>query len=263
MKRPTTITLLAMWALATLAAGAGAVAVEQAGSDSDVPAVVAPTRATTAPAPDDPGSGEVQFRGGVGSLELIGDFDPDVLFGATFVAEGNGSSDGAEIEGVLVGDELATIVWDGGRPLMISGAGSFSFDRAPITLAGGTLRADVGAHAAQLGPGTYQVDAPVAVGRAGLAEPRDAVEFVAGATEVPTVQFRGRVVLELPSVPIDVSGPGGLVLEGTFTSSDEDGTEQEIERIVVDETDAYTISLAPLAGGWIVDGRAAAGAVVD
>jgi hypothetical protein len=60
-----------------------------------------------------------------------------------------------------------------------------------------------------------------------------------------------------------VRGAGGLVLEGTFTSIDVDGTEQVINRIVVDETGAYAISLAPFFGGWIVDGRVPADALVD
>jgi hypothetical protein len=104
-----------------------------------------------------------------------------------------------------------SIVWTGGRPFTLVGPG---LDPGPTTLtidAAGEHWSIDGPRA--LLPGRYEVRTPVAVGRGGLASPRDSYAFTAGddaALDVPSA------VVTVPFGPLHLVGPGHLVLDGTF-----------------------------------------------
>ncbi|MCU1486187.1 MAG: hypothetical protein JWN67_2933 [Actinomycetia bacterium] len=104
-----------------------------------------------------------------------------------------------------------TIVWTGGRPFALVGPG---LDLGPTALA---VDAD-GEHWSIDGPrallpGHYEVRTSVAVGRGGLATPRDSYAFDAGddaVLDAPSgVVTASRALLHL-------TGSGRLVLDGTF-----------------------------------------------
>lgn len=104
-----------------------------------------------------------------------------------------------------------TIVWQGGRPFSLTGGG---VDLGPtaVTIDG------AGAHWPLDGehlllPGDYVLDAPVAVGSGGLAEPRDSYRFTARADA--TIEVADATVTT-PVTALHLEGPGRLVLDGTF-----------------------------------------------
>jgi hypothetical protein len=111
-----------------------------------------------------------------------------------------------------------SIVWTGGRPFALLGPG---LDLGPTDL---TVDAD-GDHWSIDGPrallpGHYEVRTSVAVGRGGLATPRDSYAFTAGDDAV--LDAPGGVVTT-SRAPLRLTGPGRLVLDGTFTVRTRDG----------------------------------------
>jgi hypothetical protein len=111
-----------------------------------------------------------------------------------------------------------TIVWDGGRPFGMIGGG---LDVGPTSL---TVD-EHGAHWSVDGPrtllpGDYEVHTPVAVGRGGLASPRDSYRFT--ATDDALLDAPGGV-LTGPAEDLHLTGPGTLALDGTFTVETRDG----------------------------------------
>jgi len=125
------------------------------------------------------------------------------------------------IDGALVDGQRATIVWQGGRPFSLSGTGGL--DLGPTTLTvdahGITWPVD-GTHS--LAPGRYTVDAPVAVGTGGLAQPRDEVAFAADART--TIEVHGGITRTAPSERLHLEGPGRLTIDGDLEVETSDGT---------------------------------------
>lgn len=146
----------------------------------------------------------------------------------------------AVIEGALVGEERATIVWDGGRPLRIDGTGGIDPGPTTIEVAGGTVTWPLDDGIRVLQPGEYAIDAPVAVGTSGLAGPRDGVAFA--ADEDTTLETVGWAP-SLPMGSLHLEGPGGLVLEGDLTVRTRDGV-QRARRLALAEG-PYVVDLAP------------------
>lgn len=250
-----------MWTLATLTAGAGALAIERNDRDersataSALPRSAPTTTTTTTTPPSLPAPDQARVSGVVGRVEVTGRVAETVPLPLTFTSAERGAGNGGEIAGVLVGTDRAAIVWDAGRALVVDGDGGFAFGLATIALLDGALHARIGGSPVAITPGAFAVDTPVAVGRGGLAEPRDQVDFVVAAGDSPTVEFRGDVSVVLPLAPTRVTGSGGLVLEGSFTIEAPDGTQSLVSRVVVDPDRSFDIALAPFEGGWIVDGQ--------
>ncbi|HEV7888609.1 MAG TPA: hypothetical protein VGO92_13710 [Acidimicrobiales bacterium] len=123
----------------------------------------------------------------------------------------------ATITGALVGGTRVSIVWDGGRPMALSGtgsgnAGSLDAAGASVEVTAAGVRWLLDGEPRSLAPGRYTVVAPVAVGAAGLAAPRDRVDFTADTQT--TVTTRGGASVLLPLGPITLEGPGAVRLEG-------------------------------------------------
>lgn len=128
------------------------------------------------------------------------------------------------VKGAIVDGQLATVAWQGGRPFHLSGAGGIDLGPTTVTIDGtGTARWPLdGEHG--LLPGRYDVDAPVAVGRNGLAAPRDSVAFLADAKT--SIETHGGTSATTPPRKLHLEGPGRLVLDGTFTVNSNAGTRQ-------------------------------------
>jgi hypothetical protein len=126
----------------------------------------------------------------------------------------------ATIEGVIVDGQAASIVWDGGRPLLISGTGILDLGPAHVELGPGIVSWSMDGLRV-LTPGEYRIDTPVAIGSAGLARPRDSVTFT--ATDNTTITTEGGAVAARP-LPVHLEGPGSFRADGTFDVRTRDGT---------------------------------------
>jgi hypothetical protein len=126
----------------------------------------------------------------------------------------------ATVDGALVGGERSTIVWDGGRPLRLSGSGAIDLGPTHVEMGlGATYWSIDGLRI--LTPGTYRIDAPVAVGSGGLARPRDGVDFAADEETTIDTADAGLVGRGLP---LHLEGPGTFEAEGSFRVRTRAGT---------------------------------------
>jgi len=120
-----------------------------------------------------------------------------------------------QIDHVMVNGRPASVVWNGGQPLPLSGTGGLDLgpDHVEVDRAGETWHLDLGTRL--LVPGRYVAAAPVAVGAGGLAEPHDRVVFVAGATSAFVTNGDARI--HLAPRPLHLTGPGRVRITGALT----------------------------------------------
>jgi len=251
--------LLTLWAVLVLVVGVTVVARDRLddggggsgqiiGGSSD-----ALSAATTASAIVVPGPGQVRVSGTLSALRLDGAvLQPRLLATPLTITANRGFGNGAELTGVSVGGQPSSIVWDGGRPFALSGAGGIIPDAMTVDLGSDGLRATLGGGAHRLQPGRYRLDTPVAVGTSGIATPRDSVVF--DATAGSLLDARGDAGLLLGS---DSSrhflGPGRVDLHGTLDLTDADGARRAPSYLV--DAAAYDLTLTPDgSGGWLIDG---------
>jgi hypothetical protein len=131
-----------------------------------------------------------------------------------FTVTGQPGTSRLTIENATVGGRRVTISWDGGTPLPISGEGGLELGAARVEVNGeGIIWSLDGAPRTFLA-GTYSIGAPVAVGAAGLAAPREGVEFTADSQTV--LVSRGNAVVRRDAARVELRGPGTLELNGTL-----------------------------------------------
>lgn len=235
-----------------LGGGAGDQAVS--GPDGTVPDSGPSTSTTAAGDPIVvPGPGQVRVRGALTAVRLEGAvLDPrEVPVPLTIVAEA-GFGNGGELTGVLVGGAPSTVVWDGGRPFVLSSGGALVLDPVTVDLAPEGLRLLLGGGTHGLLAGPYRLDTPVAVGSEGIATSRDSVDFE--ATAESRFEAKGNASLVLgPAAPRRLLGPGRVQLEGTLELTDAAGT-SSASSFAVDAA-AFDLTFAAVpGGGWSVDG---------
>lgn len=151
----------------------------------------------------------------------------------------------ATIHGVVVDGARETVVWNGGRPLALTGTGP-GIAPAPIHA---DLTPDAVVVALDGAPrpllaGDYRTTAPVAVGAGGLATPRDGVAFTADAQS--TIEATGSVRTDRRNLRF--SGPGSVSATGTFTVRTRAGRRSATK--LVFGPGAFELSATPVAGGW-------------
>lgn len=126
----------------------------------------------------------------------------------------------ATIEGAVVDGQRSAIVWDGGRPLRLSGSGSLDLGPTHVELGAGAVSWSL-TGLRVLTPGDYRIDTPVAVGSDGLAHPRDTVSFT--ATEETTIDTSEAAVVGR-GLSLHLEGPGSFRADGTFSVRTRDAT---------------------------------------
>jgi hypothetical protein len=168
------------------------------------------------------------------------------------VVSDRGFGNGGDVTSVQVAGDPSTIVWDGGRPFVLSSGGALVLDPVDVELRPDGLRLALATGVHALRPGTYQLDTPVAVGTAGIATPRDAVTFE--AHEGSRFEPRGDAALVLgPTGPHRVTGPGRVDLVGTLQLTTAGGT-SPAGALTAGEG-AYDLTFTPTgSGAWTVDG---------
>lgn len=196
-------------------------------------------------------TGQVIVTGSVTALRIDeAVLEPRELPVPLTVVSERGFGNGGEFSAVGVDGQEASVVWDGGRPLVISSGGSLVLDPVAVELVPEGLRLVLGGAVHALTPGTYQVDTPVAVGSSGVASARSSATFEAGGQSTFVARGDAAVVLP-PDTPRHLLGPGTVHLEGDLTVIDEDG---EGSATTLDaESDAFDIVLTPKSGGgWSI-----------
>ena len=157
---------------------------------------------------------------------------------------------GITIEGAIVDGSPTTIVWDGGRPFTLTGTGGIGLGPTRVDIGSDGVNWPLDGEPRGLVPGTYTVDAPVAVGQGGLASPLDTVTFT--ADERTTLSTRGGVAVRTAPAPLRLEGPGSVTLRGAFTVRTAEGERES--SLVRFGPGPFVVDLVPVAGGWNVEG---------
>lgn len=205
---------------------------------------VAPERSTR-----DERSGQIEVTGTLTSLRLHGaTLDPREILTPLTITSERGFGNGATLTRVDVDGTESSIVWDGGRPFVLSGDGGLIADPVVVDLAPDGLRFLLGGSTHRLVPGEYQLDTPVAVGTAGVATPRDSVAFT--ATDHTHLEGRGDAALVVGlSQPQRLRGPGRVEIEGALELTDAAGV-RSTNALVMDLA-AFDLTVSDDGGGTI------------
>jgi hypothetical protein len=208
--------LVGVWIALALVAGATAAVVDALDLAAGGPTVEGGSSTSTTAdhslRPD-----QVRVTGALSAVHIEGCVVDPLSLPVTIEAAARGASNGAEIAHVTVGDKPATIVWDAGRPLQLSGAGPLLLDPVTVELGPGGIVLGVGGTVVAFTPGEHRIDTPVAVGQSGLARPKDTVTFA--ATDGSTMALRGASTITL-------AGPGLVALAGQLTVITVSGSRQ-------------------------------------
>jgi hypothetical protein len=239
-----------MWiALLVVAAGtATVVRTFDLTSDSSVTSPV-PTTTTTTTVDAGLKPDQVRVSGSVTALHVDGAVPDPLALPLTITAPQRGMGNGAEITGVMVVGKPAEIVWDAGRPLVLTSGGALLVDpvAADLTPAGVVLNLGGAVHG--FTPGTYRIDAPVAVGQSGLARPKDRVDFDAVKSSALAVHGIGTITLAPPAVVV-LHGPGHVSLTGALQATTATGS-HPVTKIDL-PAGPFEITLTPVPGGYTI-----------
>jgi len=212
-----TVRLTAAFVTALLGAGIyGAVSVAKAPTAPTAPTAPLPAAlpaggtTTTSSIP----AGAELVTGRVTMVQAGGATGPDLSLPMEINVPDRGRGS-ATFYNVTSGGQPATVVWQGEEPLDLTGQGAIVPGRINVTVDpdGSTWQLD-GAER-ELVPGLYTSRAPVAVGRAGLAQPEDSATFEAGSHSV--VVTTGSATVQRAPMALHLVGPGSLDLSGSLT----------------------------------------------
>ena len=170
------------------------------------------------------------------------------------VARGGGTK--AEFAGGAVAGKNATIAWDGGRPLPISGEGSIDLNGpVNVELSADGARWSLDGDSRLLTPGTYNLNAAVAVIplNTTFGTPRERATMAIPEGAAASLKTNGDVRTTTKPAPLTLKGPGSLVLEGTLEVRTRDGM-KPAQKITFGPG-AFELDLVPEGGGYRI-GRA-------
>ena len=193
--------------------------------------------------------GQTQVTGSVTALTATGAVARPVPapFTITVPVRGEG---GARITGALVSGGRATIVWDGGRPLPVTGNGALDIGAARVEVTAPTIRWLLDGQPRVLTSGRYRLGATVAVGGQGLATPTDGAVFDAdGRTALVT---HGGARIELRPGDLQLEGPGTVEATGRLSLRTATGTREAGSARFGDGS--FLVKLVPTPGGYRIDG---------
>ncbi len=196
-----------------------------------------------------PGSGQAFVTGTVEHFRAEDAVAPGPLstpFTLSAVERGAG---GATIENALVGGKRSTISWGTGTPLPITGAGGLDLGPVEVEADNAGLTWKIDGAARTFVPGAYRAGAPVAVGSAGLAAPRESVDFQAGPDTV--LSSHGGVIVHFDRRRVDLKGPGKVSVSGRLRV--QTAKSSKAATTVTFGPGPFTVTLSPTAGGYTID----------
>ncbi len=196
-----------------------------------------------------PSQNQVVVTGSLSVLDVKGAVLGALGLPLTINAERSGVT-AASIEGVVINGSGSSIQWDAGRPLNLSGAGSFTPITAGLTLSKGSLQVAFSGTSGRLSKGSYRIDTPVAVGKGGLATAVDQVSFTSDGNA--TIAFSRTAATTLPRTARKVTGPGSVHLEGDLTLIKPDGSRTHISRAEL-PSGPFELLLTPEGRGYRVE----------
>jgi hypothetical protein len=204
-----------------------------------------------------PAAGQVRLSGSVTAIHLEGAvLQPQTVPAPLTITSDRGFGNGGEITGLTVDGKAASIVWDGGRPFVLSSGKGLVLDPVVVDLVPDGLRLLLGGATHALVPGTYHLDTPVAVGTSGIATSRDAVTFNAPAGATFEAHGDASMLLGKDAPEHRFAGPGAVHLEGHLEQIDEHGTVSSVDDFDLAEG-RYDLTFAPDdQGHWTVVGIA-------
>lgn len=193
--------------------------------------------------------GQTQVTGVVTGLSATGAVTAPLPAPFTVDVPARGAG-GATISNARVGGRSATITWDGGRPLPVTGAGALDLGPARLEVAPQTVRWLLDGVPRLFTAGNYRLGATVAVGGRGLAAPRDGVTFESDGKAAMVTKGGARI--ELPARELQLEGPGTVQLKGRMQvrTSTESGTATSASF----GEGAFLVRLTPTSGGYQIDG---------
>jgi hypothetical protein len=210
----------------------------------------------------DGSSGAIGVAGKVTAVHLEGAvLDPRQVRTPLTISSDRGFGNGGELTGVEVAGKPSSVVWDGGRPFVLSSGPGLRFDPGIVDLVDGQVSLGLQGGVATILEGSYQLDTPVAVGAAGIATPRESVAFTAGTGA--RFEAHGDSALELTGdAQHTFTGPGLVHLEGTLEVTTEN---REQSATTLDLSNGpYELTLSPTeGGGWTISGRVQSKVVGD
>lgn len=205
---------------------------------------------------------QIAVSGKVTAIHLEGAvLDPRDVPTPLTISSDRGLGNGADVTGVTVGGKPSTIVWDGGRPFVLSAGPGLTLDPVTVDLVGSSLSCALAPGVHALRPGAYRLDTPVAVGSSGVATSHDSVAFEAGADS--RLSARGDAALVFgPEGEHTFTGPGLVHLEGELVIERPVGAQSAT---TLDLSSApYELTFSPTeGGGWTVSGRVESRVVGD
>jgi hypothetical protein len=202
----------------------------------------------------DDDAGVLRIEGTITALHLEGAIlDPRSVPTPLTLVASRGFGNGGEVTGVTVEGRPSSIVWDGGRPFVLSSGPGLVPDPTTVDLAEDGLHVSLGGGAHTLEPGTYRLDTPVAVGDRGVATPRDSVSFRAGDDAQLEADGDTALVLAAPEGQ-GFAGPGNVHLEGDLLI-DQGETVQAATSLDLEDQPFELIVTGFEGGRWTVSGR--------
>ncbi|HEX2063038.1 MAG TPA: hypothetical protein VHE80_01315 [Acidimicrobiales bacterium] len=230
------LTLMAAVALAACSSGGGD------GADSTERSETVVTELVLRP-------GQTQVTGVVTGLTATGAVTAPLPAPFTVNVPARGAG-GATISNARVAGRSATITWDGGRPLPVTGTGALDLGPARVEVAPQTVRWLLDGIPRVFTTGNYRLGATVAVGGRGLAAPRDGVTFDSdGKVAMVT---KGGARIEHPPRELQLEGPGTVQLKGRLQVRA--SRESAAATSVSFGEGAFLVRLTPTSGGYQIDG---------
>lgn len=233
-------------AIATLlVAGVGAASTMEPDRSSDRPAP-----STTAPAPRlRPAPGQSRITGQITTLDAAVARPASPLATPFTITVPAPRSQAARITSAAVSGRPSTILWDGGRPLPVTGGPGLDLGALRVAVAPTGITWHLDGEPRQILAGAYQLGATVAVAsRAGLATPRDQVSFVAGPDTLLVTQGDARARTD--PAPLKILGPGSFTFTGALTV--DDGSSVREVSAGRFPGGAFDVELTPTTGGYLI-----------
>jgi hypothetical protein len=196
--------------------------------------------------------GQAVLSGTVTAAHLAGAVGPPLSLPLVISIPNRGQGE-LNIERVrFQGQAGATVAWDGGQPLPLSGTGALSLGPATVDVNTGGLTWHLDGMPRLLTPGRFTTGSAVAIGVAGLAQPLDQATFdVAPGTHGVMVTVGDVQVHQAPRA-VHVTGPGQVQLLGRFTVRTAAGTRAAANLHF--GPGPFDLTLQPVAGGFGISG---------